>query len=51
MPYKINKVYQGKNRGLYKLSLKENNKALGYHETKEKALKQIQAIEISKRKK
>ena len=51
MPYKIEKVYQGKNKGLYKLILKDKNKVLGYHETKEKAMKQLQAIEINKRKK
>lgn len=50
MPYDIKKVYQGKHKGEYKLILKDKNQILGYHPTKEKALKQIQAIEINKRK-
>jgi hypothetical protein len=48
MPYKI-----VKNRGSndYKLVLEKNGQILAKHTTKAKALKQIQAIEISKNKK
>jgi len=51
MPYTIKKVLKGEKKGLYKLILNKNNKILGYHSTKNKAIKQIQAIEINKNKK
>jgi hypothetical protein len=50
MPYKINKVYSGTHKGQYRLAKVGYRKALGFHATREKALKQIQAIEINKRK-
>lgn len=43
MPYLIKKI-----NNKYKLILKDSNKVLGIHDTKEKAQKQISAIEISK---
>jgi hypothetical protein len=50
MPYNIRKVGTGKHKGEYRLSKKDDpKKALGYHTTREKATKQIQAIEISKK--
>jgi len=50
MPYNIRKVATGKHKGEYRLSKKDDpKKALGFHSTREKATKQIQAIEISKK--
>ena len=50
MPYRITKIGTGEHKGEYRLSKKdEPKKALGYYSTREKATKQIQAIEISKK--
>lgn len=50
MPYRITKIGKGQHKGEYRLSKKsEPKKALGFHSTREKASKQIQAIEISKK--
>ncbi len=50
MPYRITKIGRGEHKGEYRLSkLSEPKKALGYHTTRQKATKQIQAIEISKK--
>ena len=50
MPYTIRKVATGKHKGEYRLYKKDDpKKTLGYHTTREKATKQIQAIEISKK--
>lgn len=50
MPYRITKIGRGEHKGEYRLSkVSDPKKALGYHTTKEKATKQIQAIEISKK--
>ena len=46
MPYSI--IKKGSK---YELRLTKNNQLIGTHDTKTKALKQIQAIEISKLKK
>jgi hypothetical protein len=51
MPYTIKKVSKGENKGKYALILDKTKKTLGFHSTKNKALKQIQAIEINKHKK
>ena len=50
MPYLIRRISTGKHKGEYRLSKKSDpKKALGYHTTPQKATKQIQAIEISKK--
>lgn len=50
MPYRISLIGRGEHKGEYRLSKKSDpKKALGYHSTREKATKQIQAIEISKK--
>ena len=46
MPYVVKKV-----GSKYELRLTKNNQLIGTHDSKAKALKQIQAIEISKLKK
>jgi hypothetical protein len=50
MPYKISKVYSGKHKGEYRLGKIGERKAIGFHTSRDKALKQIQAIEINKKK-
>lgn len=50
MPYSIVKSSSGVHKGEYKLTKKGEKKVLGWHTSKEKAQKQIAAIEISKMK-